>query len=78
MGDSAIPPIGRPIRTTPAYRNATASMTDTRRLPAFVTYTRAPDGSTASENGEMPTLIVFTVRMPTTSTSASLRVPLTT
>ena len=35
-------------------------------------------GSTASEKGVMPTLIVLTVRMPTTSTSASLRVPLIT
>ena len=53
-------------------------MTATRRLPAMVTYTRAPEVSTATEKGPLPTWIVFTVRMPTRSTSASLRVPLTT
>ena len=50
----------------------------TERPPALVTYTRAPEVSTATENGLRPTRIVFTVRSPTRSTSASLRVPQTT
>ena len=55
LGDTAIPPTGRRIRITLANLNRTASMTDTRWLPALVTYTRAPEGSTATEKGVMPT-----------------------
>src|SRR6185436_263716 len=78
LGDTATPPTGCLTRIVLRSLNPTASMTATRRLRETVAYTRAPEVSTATEQGLVPTVIAFTVRMPARSTRASLRVPLTT